>query len=316
MGTISLAEAKKSPWFHSIDFTEKVDYVSKTRFGANVPPNYTLFGFYDLIRYVQLDGCDCLDIGTMDGIAAFIMKRLGASRVVASDIGTRKTFLFAREMLGLDVDYVTDTDLYNIQTRTDRKFDVTLMAGVLYHVFDPLYAITVARQITKTNGFALIETHFLKDETRPIMLFNPADENPIEQENFFWRASASCLEGMFSLCGFKVIARRDVGKRTTYLLQAVRPSELSDAGTMTKRIHERFMTYRHYRENINFAALESDQDFSTAKLISTPTPVEAINVKQYAPSVPLQPRWADNTARIRMPSPFRLFRKKSADGDL
>jgi SAM-dependent methyltransferase len=288
---ISIDEARKAPWFHSIDFKPRLDFVSRTRFNENVPPNYTLFGFYDLIRHLDLTKAECLDLGTMDGIAAFIMKDLGAERVVATDIGERKTFLFARESLGLAVDYRPDTDLYNISAKAGQSFDIVLMAGVLYHVFDPLYAVTIARQLTRHNGFAIIETHFLKDEARPIMLFNPADPDAIQQENFFWRASPSCLEAMFIMCGFHVIARRDVGKRVTYLLQAARPSEMTEANDITKRIFASFMRYKHYRENIDYSALERSEGSSVVRLRTVPSRHEQIQIRKYVPSVPFQPRW-------------------------
>ena len=98
-------------------------------------------------------------------------------------------------------------------TLGDRRFDLVLMAGVLYHVFDPLYAISTARHLARHNGLALFETHYLRDEERPVMLFNPADPDAIKgAANFFWRASASCLEGMFHVCGFRVIARISIGR--------------------------------------------------------------------------------------------------------
>jgi SAM-dependent methyltransferase len=290
---LDLEKAKARPWFHSIDFRPDVDFTSKTRFSGHVPPNYTLFGFYDLITHLDLHGASCIDIGTMDGIAAFIMKKLGAGSVVATDIGERDTFHFARQTLGLDVEFLRDTDLYNITQRVDhRRFDVTLMAGVLYHVFDPLYAITAARHLTRENGYAIIETHYLPGESRPIMQFNPTDPEPIEQANFFWRASMSCLEGMFRLCCFHVVARRDIGKRVTYLLRAARPSEMTEANEMTRRIIQSFMGYRHYRENIDFSALEKSGDVSGVRLVSPPAATEKLSVQTYKPRVPYQPKWS------------------------
>lgn len=286
---LTAQDAEKAPWFHSIDLGD--GFISKSRFTENVPPNYTLFGFFDVIKHLDLKNARCLDIGTMDGISSFVMKGLGASEVVATDIGSRNTFAFARERLGLDVQYVTDTDLYNISDKITGKFDVVLMAGILYHVFDPLYAITVARYLTKNNAFAILETHFLKDEKRPIMVFNPGDEEPIDQANFFWRASPSCLEAMFAMCSFKVIARRDVGKRVTYLLQAVRPSKMTGLNAITKKIHKDFMRYKHYRENINFNALEQDTTDASTRLITKPQPYVSINVKSFKPEVPYQPKW-------------------------
>ena len=231
---MNVEDARRAPWFHSIDFRPRIDFVSRTRFSEEVPPNYTLFGVYEFFNSISLNGMDCLDVGTMDGLASLIMKARGARTVVATDIAERKTFRFARDTLGLEVDYRTDVDLHSIlRTLGSMQFDLVLMAGVLYHVFDPLYAISTGRHLTRHNGLALFETHYLRDEERPVMMLNAADPDGLEGTNFFWRASASCLEGMFHVCGFRVIARISIGKRVTYLVRAVRPSELTEAGPLT-----------------------------------------------------------------------------------
>src|SRR5690606_35190766 len=136
--------------------------------------------FYDLLQHIDLTGADCLDIGTMDGIASFVMAEKGAKSVLATDVAERETFRFARKTLGHDVEYRTDVDMYNImQAAGGRKFDVVLMAGVLYHVFDPLYAISTVRHLTRHDGLAIIETHYLPNESQPVMTFNPAEADPI-----------------------------------------------------------------------------------------------------------------------------------------
>ena len=185
-------------------------------------------------------------------------------------------------------------DLHSIlQAVGGTQFDLVLMAGVLYHVFDPLYAISTARQLTRHHGLALVETHFLRDEQRPVMMFNPVDPDGIEgATNFFWRASMSCLEGMFHVCGFRVISRISVGKRITYLVRAVRPSELTEASPLTRSIHASFMSYKHYRENINYRALEQARDASKIRLLRTPRGDRRLSVKTYKPKMPFQPAWS------------------------
>jgi SAM-dependent methyltransferase len=295
---MNLTDAKKSPWFHSIDFSPAEDFVSKTRFSENVPPNYTLFGFYDLVQGIDLTGAEALDIGTMDGISSFILKRLGTKSVVATDIARRETFEFGAKTLGFDIDYKTDTDLYNIIEKTDRKrFDVVLMCGILYHVFDPLYAISTARQLTKLNGLAVIETHYLADESAPIMLFNPGDREPIDTENFFWRASESCLEAMFELCCFHVVSKISIGRRITYLLRAAKPSAMTESNPLTKKIHQRFMKLAHYRENIDFSRLEAEAETSVDRIKGEFKASKKISVQKYTPKVPFQPKWSPATGK-------------------
>ena len=53
-------------WFHAIDLGDGV--VTLGRFQPGTPPKYTLFGFFDLVRGLSLEGARCVDVGTMDGI--------------------------------------------------------------------------------------------------------------------------------------------------------------------------------------------------------------------------------------------------------
>lgn len=291
---MDLADARRSPWFHSIDFRPRLDYVSKSRFKGDVPPNYTLFGFYWLTNFVKFQGAHCLDVGTMDGLAAFIMRELGAASVSATDVAERPTFHFARSTLGHDVDYTTDVDLHSIRDAVgDRTFDVVLLAGVLYHVFDPLAALTMTRRLTKLGGLAIVETHFLPDEDEPIMRFNPGDAEGIKTTtNFFWRASLTCLDRMFHLCAFRVITRVTIGKRVTYLVRAVKPSDLAEASEHVRRIHADFMSYAHYRDSIDYDLLERGSDYSDVLLQPVPPQHHRLSVKQFKPDVPYQPPWA------------------------
>jgi ribosomal protein L11 methylase PrmA len=64
-------------WFHSIDFGD--GNISEGRFPTGTPPNYTLFGVFEFLKDIDLRGMQCLDIGTMDGITAFTLKRRGAA---------------------------------------------------------------------------------------------------------------------------------------------------------------------------------------------------------------------------------------------
>src|SRR5688572_5897091 len=80
----SLEELIRSErWFHAIDFGS---VSSGGRFPAATPPNYTLYGVFELLRAVSVAGHTAIDIGTMDGLTAFVLKTLGARRVIATDL--------------------------------------------------------------------------------------------------------------------------------------------------------------------------------------------------------------------------------------
>ena len=96
---------KNHKWFHSINFGDGI--ISNGRFSEVTPPNYTLFGVYEFLKNINVNGMNCLDIGTMDGITAFTLKHLGANSVIATDMSERETFLKGRDLLGYDIDYRT-----------------------------------------------------------------------------------------------------------------------------------------------------------------------------------------------------------------
>jgi len=97
-------------WFHAIEL-EPGGLVTPGRFRKNIPPNYTLFPVFKFLEQIELSERNCLDIGTADGIVAFIMRMRGG-RVVATDRTIREGFLLVLEHLGLqDVRYLPKTTL-------------------------------------------------------------------------------------------------------------------------------------------------------------------------------------------------------------
>lgn len=278
-------------WFHSINFDN--DNVSSGRFSDTIPPNYTLFGVYDFLKDINVEGMCCLDIGTMDGITAFTLKKLGASDVIATDMAKRETFLKGRDLLGYDIDYKTSVkidDLPNILT--SKKMDLVVNAGILYHVFDPLTSLSICREIIKNNGLLILETQYLFDESCPIMIFNPCDDSPRgnEHANTFWRASKKAIEGMIEVAGFKVLNTKSINGRLTILAQACRPSNINSKYKKIKNIHEVYMHYKHYGERVDYDNLESVEE--TSQIIwNGKVDNEFIFRSLYKTEMPFQPVW-------------------------
>jgi 2-polyprenyl-3-methyl-5-hydroxy-6-metoxy-1,4-benzoquinol methylase len=78
-------------WFHAIDLGAGL--VTPDRFPSGAPPNYTLYPVFQFLEGVDIAGHDCLDIGTMDGLVAFMLGLQGA-KVVATDLLEREGFLW------------------------------------------------------------------------------------------------------------------------------------------------------------------------------------------------------------------------------
>lgn len=289
MADVSWIEKQK--WFHAIDFGDRTS--SAGRFSADVPPNYTLYGVFDYLEHIDLAGMTCLDIGTMDGITAFTMKAAGAGSVFAADMEPRPSFLKGRDLLGLDIGYITPCRIDQLPDHFEKaSFDLIVNAGILYHIFDPLQSLVDCRAMLKTNGLMILETQYMFDEPRAVMAFNPG-EKPRRRSphaNTFWRPSKQAVEGMLRLAGFDVLSTRSINGRITLLAQAIRPSEGRAGHDKIRQIHAQYMKYKNYGEKVDFnwmnrETAESQIGFSGAR------DDRFLFRSLYRPASPFQPPW-------------------------
>ena len=152
-------EVNELKWFHGIDFGNGLS--TRGRFPEPYPPNYTLFSIYPMLESVNPQGQRVVDIGTMDGLMAFMLRNLGAEPVVATDLFDRRSFRLAKEILGYgnEIEYHPHTDISHMIQRFGKSaFDLTMFCGVLYHLLSPLESLLICRQITRKNGLLLLET--------------------------------------------------------------------------------------------------------------------------------------------------------------
>lgn len=287
---------ESAQWFHAIDFGNGL--ISPGRFELRLPPNYTLFGVFELLRQLQLRGATVVDVGTMDGLVAFVMARLGASRVIATDLAPRATFEAGRQALALDVDYRVPLSATALPESLSERADVVVLAGVLYHVFDPLAVLEACRRTLKPGGWLIVETSYLFDEGAARMSFSPADLGPrgIARPNVFWRPSRSALSGMLQLVGFDPVASIAVDGRLAMLGQALRPQEIPHRSPRMQEFHTRYMNYENYRERIDLDALASDSGPVSSVHYTGPRGASRLYPALYQPAVPLQPAWRPDRA--------------------
>lgn len=294
---------RSQKWFHSMDLGDGL--VSNGRFPHSTPPNYTLFGVFELLRHTRVTNCLAVDVGTMDGLVGFGLKARGAKKVVATDLARRDTFEFARSRLGLDIDYRVPVQALDLpKVVGEHSVDLMVMAGVLYHVIDPLAVLVACRQALRRGGLLVLESTYLYNEARATMSFNPLDntDRGIELANVFWRASEPAICGMLQLVGFEVLACVAVDARLTILAQAKPPSQISHYSPRLKGIHEKYTRYNHYRECLNFDSLERDNSKPSTIEYGGPRGRHRLYPIVYRPVAPFQPAW-------RAPSSATMWRK-------
>jgi 2-polyprenyl-3-methyl-5-hydroxy-6-metoxy-1,4-benzoquinol methylase len=231
-----LQEVLKYSWYHSFELCK----------GVVTPGRSTSRGHFPTMRAISricLNGADCLDIGTMDGIVAFQMEQKGARSVFATCLSDRPSFRFARKYLGSKVQYFPGVDIAHISSVKASGiefFDLVVCSGVLYHLLDPLSAIAIVRNLLKVSGIAVFETA-ISDGTDLAMHFNangcflPGFEN-------MWMPTRNALHYMLSYCCFNPlfseVELEGPTPRYAVVAQAVRAQAVETADFWLRLVHE------------------------------------------------------------------------------
>jgi hypothetical protein len=213
--------------------------------------------------------------------------------VIATDMAERGSFKKGLELLDYDIDYKTPIRIDALPDIIgENKLDLIVNAGILYHVFDPLESLSICRELIKTNGLLVLETQYLYDQHKPIMLFNPCDDsrrgNP--HPNTFWRASKKTIEGMLEVTGFRVLGTKAINGRLTVLAQACNPDDINSKHPKIKNIHKNYMKYNEYGERVDYDSLKNSEKSSSIKY-SGANDDQFIFRSLYTSDMPFQPSW-------------------------
>ena len=198
------AQVERVPfWWHTIDLGNGV-----VTPGESILPEQLrrAEGIPDDLR-----GKTVLDIGCWDGFYAFLCEQRGAAVTAIDDFQHTE---FVRSKYGLEMKpgqgfRVAARCLGSALkpwkrdfTQIRGSFDVVLFLGVLYHQRNPLFALEHLSRLT--SGLAIVETHYLKTEERPILRFYPGDALNMDPTNF-WGPSLSCVSLMLKDVGFRSV---------------------------------------------------------------------------------------------------------------
>lgn len=188
-------------WWHTIDLGDGVITPGKSsleeqnRRAQGIPSS--------------LQGKTVLDIGCWDGFYSFLCEQRGATVTAIDDfqhldfvrskysteLKPGQGFRTAARCLGSSLkpskgDFV----------RLKGAYDVVLFLGILYHQRHPLLALEHVSRLTREC--AVIETHYLRDEERPVLRFYPGSSLNQDPTNF-WGPSLFSLDLMLKDVGFR-----------------------------------------------------------------------------------------------------------------
>lgn len=206
------------PWFHNINLR-----------GVMTAPDHFL-GDYPSIKWRRfahaipddLEGRSVLDIGCNGGFYAIEMKRRGAGLVVGidSDPDYLRQARFAAEVRGVELD-LRRMSVYEI-AKLERRFDIVLCMGVLYHLRYPLLALDLLRE--HVVGDTMVFQSMLRggEEVQPIDHDYPFAETAIfNREGYpklhfveheycgdptnWWIPNRACVEALLRSAGFRIL---------------------------------------------------------------------------------------------------------------
>jgi tRNA (mo5U34)-methyltransferase len=157
----------------------------------------------------SLAGMSFLDIGAWDGFYSFEAEQRQAKRVLATDSlcwteKSKQTFLLAREILRSKVEDM-DIDIMDISPERVGRFDIVLFSGVLYHMRDPIKALSNAASVT-TRMLVVESAVGFEHIAEPVMGYLP--RVPGNEPSNFWRPNSNLVKLWLKELGFDRIECR------------------------------------------------------------------------------------------------------------
>jgi len=220
-------------WYHRIELPG----------GIVTPGKAGPIGLSRLKLPESLSGKSVLDVGAWDGFYSFEAARRGASRVLATDSfvwqnrWTQAGFTLARTALELDA--VVDDRLIDVMELSPEAvgetFDVVLCLGVLYHLVNPIGALT--RVASLCRELLILETETaLNYLPFPAARCWPTDELAQDDTNW-WSMNRRAIVALLRSCGFtdiRVVYSTPTWRRIARA--AVKSDNGFHAGLRSKRV--------------------------------------------------------------------------------
>lgn len=175
-------------WYYSMELLPGM--YTNGRDHANIALTRALLG------NTAIEGKSCLDIGIQEGLFCTLLERMGAGTVVGYDWIPRTPRIdLLRATMGVGFEYIHGFRMAALRHRLKElghgPFDVVVFSGVLYHMFDPLAGLSIARGLLRDGGILILETSCILDD-QVGMHFNAGGR--FYKHSNYWQISVSCMD--------------------------------------------------------------------------------------------------------------------------
>jgi len=174
-------------WYYTVELAPGV--IARGQFEPDFPMLPRM-----MLRRCNLDGAECLDMGTMEAIVPTLMRRSGAAKVLAVDFGPHCTEKIAAVKAAYEVDfnYKNVGPMDGLFRKIRAGFDLINCSGLLYHVWSPLHVLAGVRPLLRRNGLMIVNTNVVLE--RGMRAEFNAEGRMQEEVNTFWYPTIELLQ--------------------------------------------------------------------------------------------------------------------------
>lgn len=114
--------------------------------------------------FISVQGKSILELGPLEAGHTYMLQHMGAAEILGVESNSRAFLkcLIVKEMYNLNKARFLYGDVLAYLKQTDRKFDICLASGILYHSPSPVELI---EQCAKVSSKLFIWTHYFNKET-------------------------------------------------------------------------------------------------------------------------------------------------------
>ena len=178
---LEASELWRTWWYYSVELMPGM--VTRGQYPAELPSLPRL-----MARRCDLRGMSCLDTGSMEGLIPVVMKRAGASEVLATDAIDHcwDKLEAVQHYYGVEFEYKSVGLMYELDKKLrGRAFDLVHCSGLLYHVLSPVMVLGGLRPLVKRNGLMIVSTNVVAEDGYR-MEFNNAGRIQVERDTFWY----------------------------------------------------------------------------------------------------------------------------------
>ena len=234
------ATLERYNFYHIIQLTEHISTPGNPK---HVPTQRLVL---DALSRMDLEGKRVLDIGCRDGLFSFEAEKRGSTKVIGIDNDlSRPAIEFLIPYFDSAVE-MYEMNLFDLEPTTFGLFDVVILAGVLYHLRYPFWALKLVRDVLKDGGRLILETAIWCGARSHAMLYCPiGKESPYEPTSCTFFNEKGLVDALGSL-GIQV-------ETIEYLLRKPSPGTIARKSKRTADALVKHMRGLHTRSNIDRA---------------------------------------------------------------